>query len=347
MRFAFLFFAILFSSQALPSSFQNNWDVKKYPIGMKIQDHNTAKMLVEKMENRAEQPWLESKANEIPKGKEGDLIRYGMQLLSNTSELIGPNTPNQSLRFSGNNLNCTTCHQTGPSGLPGTKKYSAPWTNVINDYPQLDKKTMTVFSLEMRIQGMLGKGQKTIKNDSKEMKAMVAYMMWLGRKAKPNQNMIGTKLNGNIILPNRPADPIKGKTLYAAHCVACHGDQGLGAKKPNFDNGGGYTFPPIAGGDTYDDGGHMFMIPLMTAFLYNNMPQGASYEKPLLSVSDAYDIAAYVNSNLFHNHNRNRSGMYPNPAFRPEGFAIKEYFENDETGYERARFGPYKTKNWW
>lgn len=318
-----------------------------FPEDSKIIDHQTAKQLVEKLEHRPQQPWVEPDPKDIPKGPQGDLIRYGIELLNNTSEWIGPNAKDHRLRFAGNNLNCVSCHQAGKSGLPGTKKYAIPWINVINDYPQLDTKTMTVFSLEMRIAGMMGKGAVQIKNDSKEMRAIVAYMKWLGEKTKRNKNMVGTKLDGNITLPNRPADPSRGKALYATHCTACHGEQGLGVKKPNFDTGGGYTFPPIAGNDTYDDGGHMYMIPLLTAFVYSNMPQGASHEKPLLSITDAYDISAFVNSYLPRKHNPNRKGMYPDPAFRPEGFAIKEYFKNDEEGYEQARFGPYKTKNWW
>jgi cytochrome c len=350
MRFAFLvsLFPLFFINTAFSS--QNNWDFKKYPPGTKITDHKIAEELFNKLEKRPIQPWIEPDINTIPKGEKGDLIRYGMQLLTNTSELIGPHAKDKNLRFAGNNLNCTSCHQTGPSGLPGTKKYSVPWTNVINDYPQLDTKTMTIFSLEMRIAGMIGTGHKKISPETKEMKAMVAYMTWLGSnsKVKPNQNMVGTKLNGDIVLPNRPSDHVKGKALYSTYCSSCHGEKGLGLKKTNFESeGGGYTFPPVAGNDTYDDGGHMFMIPLMTAFLYNNMPQGATYEKPLLSIQDAYDISAYVNTNLARRHNPNRKGMYPDAAFRPEGFAIKEYFENDEKGYEQSRFGPYKTKNWW
>ncbi|WP_186644004.1 c-type cytochrome [Fluviispira vulneris] len=325
---------------------QNSWDLKKYPLGTKITQFAEAKKLIEMTEKRKKQNWVEPNKNDIPKGKEGELIRYGISLVTDTSQLIGPNAQNKNLRISANNLNCVHCHQIGPSGLPGTKKFSIPWINSKNEFPQLDIKSMTVKSIETIIRGMLGTNPQKMPDNSKEMVAIVAYINWLGTKTIPNMNMNFTKLDNNIHLPKRAADPVKGKELYNMHCSSCHGSEGLGIKKPNFDKGEGYIFPPIAGNDTYSDGGHMYMIPLLTSFLYTNMPNGATHENPLLKIDDAYDISAYVNHSLSRRKEKNRELLYPLKEFRPEGFAIPENFK-DKNEYSRAKFGPFKTRFWW
>jgi thiosulfate dehydrogenase len=216
-----------------------------------------------------------------------------------------------------------------------------------SEYPQLDIKSMTIKSVEMIIQGMLGATPQEIPNNSKEMRAMVSYINWLGKNTKKNMNMENTKLDNNIPLPNRESNPTQGKALYTIMCASCHGTKGLRSKKPNFDLGAGYQFPAIAEKDAYDDGGHMYMIPLLTAFLYTNMPLGSSHEKPILKIEDAYDIAAFVNSGLDRKYNRNRVLFYPMPKFRPEGFAIPENFKVNKNKYEKARFGPFLSNFWW
>lgn len=314
-------------------------DIATYAPGAKIENTQEARALLNAYDTRQTQPWIEPSASAIPSGEQGELIRYGIDLLTDTSRRIGPLVADKSMRHSRNNLNCVSCHQAGPSGLPGTKQYSLPFVNVVNDYPKLDIKNMKITSLEMRIAGMLGAGESPIKPDSREMQAMVAYMAWLGSQAKAGMQMQGTGLKENLKMPARAADPVRGGKLYDAKCASCHGPAGLGIKNADFATSGGYQFPPIAGDDTYDDGGHMYMVPLMTRFLYVNMPLGATAKQPQLTVQDAYDIAAYVNSDLPRRHNPGRIHAYPDPAFRPKGFAIHEHYPNS-AAYRRARFGP-------
>jgi cytochrome c len=85
----------------------------------------------------------------------------------------------------------------------------------------------------------------------------------------------------------------------------------------------------------------MVMVPLLTRFLRSNMPLGASADQPLLSVDDAYDIAAFVNTELPRKHSTTRPAPYPDPRFRAIGFAIPENFPGDDAAYRRARLGPF------
>ncbi|WP_055334916.1 c-type cytochrome [Ralstonia solanacearum] len=286
-------------------------------------------------------PWTEPDPAAIPAGDAGDAIRYGEALLARTSTLIGPNAPDPAKRFAGNNLNCVHCHAAGPSGLPGTKPYSLPLVNVVNEFPKLDIKAMKVITLETRIAGMIGKGPAgPIPADGPEMRAILAYLKWLGRAGKPDTHVAQTGLD-EASMPDRAADTGRGERLYRAHCLACHQADGTGIKAPGYASGDGYSFPPIAGNDSYDDGGHMAMVPLLTRFLAVNMPYGSTKQSPRLTVDEAYDIAAYVTYNLPRKHNPGRTGSYPDAALRPGGFVIPDHFAGDDAAYRRARLGPF------
>ncbi|AQW32488.1 c-type cytochrome [Ralstonia syzygii subsp. celebesensis] len=286
-------------------------------------------------------PWTAPDPATLPAGDAGNAIRYGKALLDQTSKLIGPNAPDPAKRFAGNNLNCVHCHAAGPSGLPGTKPYSMPLVNVVYEYPKLDVKSMKVITLQERVAGMIGKGPAgAIPADGPEMQAILAYLQWLGRSGKPDTRMAQTGLD-DVAMPDRSANPGHGEQLYRAHCIACHQQDGTGIKTPDYARGGGYSFPPIAGNDSYDDGGHMAMVPLLTRFLHVNMPYGSSKPSPQLTVDEAYDIAAYVTHNLPRKHNPGRAKSYPAAALRPGGFVIPEQFPGDDAAYQRARLGPF------
>lgn len=305
-----------------------------------VPNSQQAAILFQRFASRPMQPWAVPQMETIAQGAEGELIRYGMKLMQQTTQLAGPLAQDHSKRYSRNNLNCTNCHEAGPSGLPGSKPFALPLVNAVNDYPKLDPKSMKVITLEQRIAGMFGKGEVELTSQKPEMQAIVAYLRWLGGQAKPDMAMTGTGLLP-IVMPDRAADPRQGQGLFATHCTQCHGVKGEGMPAPDFAKGGGYLFPPIAGDDTYDDGGHMYMVPLLTRFIYANMPLGSSASAPQLKIDEAYDIAAYINSELPRRHAPQRVGAYPDPAFRPAGFAIPEHFPGDPEGYRRARFGPF------
>lgn len=329
----FLAAALLLAQPSVSYSF----DISPFQVGDSL-NTTEAKDILQRFKSRPEQPWIAPSRSELPTD---ETIAYGLKILTHTSEIVGPQAPNPTLRYSRTNLNCVACHQPGESGLPGTRKYSLPWTNVMNDYPTLDVKSMRIISLEDRILGMLGGGPVKMTKDSREMKAIMAYLTWLSSKAKPGMRMNGTGYF-EAKLPTRAANPLAGKALYKVHCMACHGPKGLGMRRPNFDTGGGYLFPPIAGDDTYDDGGHMYMIPLLAKFIYTNMPLGVTPEKPKLTRGEALDIAAYINSDLPRFHSLKRGEFYPNPLFRPKGFAIPKLFPNDPEAFHKAKFGPFE-----
>lgn len=335
-----LFYLALF---ALSSA--HAFDTSPHRVG-DSPDTAAAQALQARYEARQKQPWLEPNEARIPGGAEGAQIRDGIDIMRNTSRRVGKLAPDASKRMGWNSLNCVNCHQAGPSGLPGSKMFALPLVNAVNDYPKFDPKSGKVISLEQRALGMFGAGVVPIKVDTPEFQSVMAYLRWLGRETRPGDAMVGSGLMA-IEPIGRAADPKRGKALFQAKCQACHGADAAGQRKPDFDQGGGYLFPPLAGDDTYDNAGHMFAVPLMARFIAASMPLGATYDKPQLTPAEALDIAAYVNDdNTPRRQNPNRSKLYPDAALRPQGYAIPEHYAGQPPeAYQRAKFGPFRNVN--
>jgi len=243
-----------------------------------------------------------------------------------------------------NSLACASCHQSGPSGLPGTKPFAMPLVNAVNDYPKFDIKSGKTISLEQRVIGMFGPGAVPVK-DTPELKAILAYIRWLARGTDKASAMALTGLQPMPAI-DRAADPLRGAKLYAAQCAACHGADATGTRRSDFDAGGGYLFPPIAGPDTYGNAGHMFAVPLLARYIRASMPLGATHDKPLLTPDQALDIAAYLNDDAMPRpRTADRTPFYPDPAFRPQGWAIPENFKGKPADYLRAKNGPFRDVN--
>jgi thiosulfate dehydrogenase len=58
----------------------------------------------------------------------------------------------------------------------------------------------------------------------------------------------------------------------------------------------GYAVPPLWGLDSFNDGAGMARLSNLANFVHSNMPPGADYHDPMLSVEEAWDVAAYVES---------------------------------------------------
>jgi cytochrome c len=292
------------------------------------------------------QPWREPDEARIPGGPEGAQIREGIALMRDTSRRLGKLAPDPDKRMNWNSLNCVSCHQAGPSGLPGSKRFTLALVNAVNDYPKFDIKSGKVISLEQRALGMFGAGAVPIRADTPEFQAIMAYVRWLGRDTVPGAAMAGSGLMPIAPLA-RAADPGRGKALFEAKCQACHGADAQGRRQPDFAAGGGYLFPPLAGDDTYDDAGHMFAVPLLARYIAASMPLGATYDKPQLTPAEALDIAAFVNDDgTPRRHNPNRPRLYPDAALRPQGFAVPEHDAGQAPeAYLHAKFGPFRNVN--
>lgn len=58
------------------------------------------------------------------------LVEYGRELTDRTFAHVGPEVKNQKMRYSGNNLACSSCHEGS-----GPKKYAIPFTGIYASLP--------------------------------------------------------------------------------------------------------------------------------------------------------------------------------------------------------------------
>jgi thiosulfate dehydrogenase len=76
--------------------------------------------------------------------------------------------------------------------------------------------------------------------------------------------------------------------------VVCHGKNGEGLFAAS---GLEYTYPPLWGPHSYNNGAGLYRLSGFAGFVKNNMPYLlASHAAPMLSNEQAWDVAAFVNS---------------------------------------------------
>lgn len=228
--------------------------------------------------------------SKLPDDHYGRLAKYGKELTERTFAHIGPEVKDAKMRYAGNNLACASCHQTG-----ATKKFAMPWVGVHATFPQYRAREDEVSTLEERINGCMERSMagKPLPLDSREMKAYLTYMHFLSQDVP-----VGGKVEGQGLppfkAPERRADTVAGGKVYQEKCASCHGVDGAGLRAGAPGSATGYTFPPLWGNDSFNNGAGMARLLFASAFIKTNMPFGAQHGQPQLSDDEAYDVAAYM-----------------------------------------------------
>lgn len=226
----------------------------------------------------------------LPDDDYGKLARYGHELSTRTYAYIGPEVKNSKMRYAGNNLACTSCHQEN-----ATKPFAMPWVGVTAAFPQYRGREDAVSTVEERVNGCMERSMngKPLPLNSREMKAFVTYIHFLSRGIPVGEQVEGaaTKVTKP---PNRRADLAAGEAVYKAQCMGCHGANGEGQRNGVKGDAGGYLYPPVWGPDTFNTGAGMNRLLMAMRFLKQNMPLGASHNALVLTDDEAYDVAGYM-----------------------------------------------------
>lgn len=281
-------------------------------------------------------PWNVPDPKNIPDNKYGELVKYGKELIVNTSKYIGPEVEDSSMRFAGNNNQCQNCHLDA-----GTKQYSAPFVGTYGEFPQYRPREDAVGTLTARINGCMTRSMNgyPLPAEGKEMKAMKAYIHWLsqgipvgGAAKMPGRGL--SKIDRKMI-KTQAADPKEGKIVYEMFCASCHGINGEGLKKEAKTEG--YVYPALWGtDDTYNKGAGMYRLLKAADFIKSNMPLGATHDAPILTDEQAYNVAAYINDDSHYRPEKiNRSSDFPDPSVK----APDVYRPNQES--IEHKFGPF------
>ena len=236
--------------------------------------------------------WKAPDISKLPDDKYGQSVRQGKALMEETYKHIGPEVKDVSKRYAGNNLACVSCHVDS-----GGRKFGNPWVGTFVSFPQYRGREDAVSTTEERINGCMERSMdgRKLPLESTEMKEMMSYLHFLSTDIP-----VGAKLDGSGTLKlkalTRAADPVAGKQVYATTCVACHGENGQGVRRGNPGDANGYQFPPLWGPDSYNNGAGMARVTLAAGFIKGNMPSGVTHVNAVLTDEQAFDVAAYVNS---------------------------------------------------
>ena len=279
--------------------------------------------------------WRVPDANALPPGIWKNTVLYGRQLFVETPSLIGPEVAAPGMRYAGNNLSCQSCHL-----LAGTQAFALPMVGVYATFPSYLARENEVRTIEDRIQGCMERSMngRALPLDGREMKAMVAYLQFLSTGVPVGA---ATEGRGSPALPllDRAADVARGRAVYAATCQICHQADGQGLRKGKAGDAAGYFFPPLWGDDSFNDGAGMHRLIASANYIRANMPLGATYRKPMLSEADAWDVAAFINSQPRPSRDR-RDLDYPDRSRKPVDAPFPPFA--DAFPLEQHRLGPFK-----
>lgn len=264
----------------------------------------------------------------------GQLVRYGHQLATRSFAHIGPEVKDRKMRYAGNNLACTSCHQEN-----ATKPFAMPWVGVSAVFPQYRGREDDLSTVEERVNGCMQRSMagKPLPLDSREMKAFVTYIHFLSRDIPVGANIEGAATKGSKP-PNRRADLAAGEAIYKAQCIACHGENGEGKRVGVKGDAQGYLFPPVWGPDSFNDGAGMNRILMAMRFIKHNMPQGATYANTLLSDDQAFDVAGYIVSKP-RPEKKNLDRDFPARWNKPIDAAFPPYV--DGAPADQHKYGPF------
>jgi len=208
---------------------------------------------------------------------------------------IFTNTPVEAARFAPGKITCNNCHLNG-----GQREKSLPLVNVAGVFPEYNRRSGRLFSLNDRIvdcflrsenaAGAIDAESDLPNPSSQEVLAVSAYLTWLSRgsamgtsPAWRGQNVIPAA--GLIAIDK--LDAKRGEAIFMDRCTNCHGADGQGVMIGDKKAG------PLWGPNSWNDGAGAARIYTLAGIIRYAMP----YLDPgSLSDEEALQVSAFINS---------------------------------------------------
>lgn len=230
--------------------------------------------------------WKAPDTMEIMNEKDKEVILYGRNLISNTAYYLGPKGKIAPIS---NGMNCENCHLEA-----GTKPFGNNYSAVASTYPKFRERSGSIENIATRVNDCFERSLngKKLDTSGKEMRAILAYIKWLGKDVPKGEKPKGAAIIA-LAFMNRAANKENGKAIYMQKCKSCHTETGEGKFCAN---GIKYQYPPLWGEHSYNIGAGLYRLSLFAGYVKYNMPQGAAYDNPQLTDEEAWDVAAFVNS---------------------------------------------------
>lgn len=275
----------------------------------------------------AAKPWQPPAAATLPNGEAGITVLYGQALIRETATFFGPNGRIRPLT---NGMNCQNCHLQA-----GTKPFGNNYSTTARSYPKFRARSNTVETLNKRISDCFERSLNGTAPDSnsREMGAIRAYIEWLGSGVAAGEKPTGSGIP-KLALLSRAASPEKGAKVYTQQCKTCHGSQGEGVKNPDSVT---YVYPPLWGPHSYNDGAGLYRLSTFAGYVKYNMPFGVDYNSTRLTDEEAWDVAAFINSQP--RPHKDQSADWKDIKQKPIDFPFGPYA--DAYSETQHKYGPY------
>lgn len=274
--------------------------------------------------------WLAPDIRKIPASQEGDLIRYGRELIANTSFYLGPKGK---IAHITNGMNCQNCHLDA-----GTRVWGNNYSGVFSTYPKFRERSGRIENIAWRVNDciMRSLNGQSLDSNSREMRAIYRYMEWLGQNTPKGIKPAGAGIR-DIPYIGRPADPQKGQIIFEQRCSSCHGINGEGRLNADSTK---YTYPPLWGVHSYNTGAGLYRISRFAGYVEDNMPYDSSQHAihtKTLTDEQAWDIAAFVNSQP--RPDKPFEKDWPDISRKPVDYPTGPY--SDSFSEYQHKFGPF------
>jgi thiosulfate dehydrogenase len=229
--------------------------------------------------------WSAPDTNSIPNNEAGQLIKYGRDLVMHTSHYLGPNG---TIAHISNGMNCQNCHLDA-----GTRKWGNNYSAVASTYPKYRARSGSIEPIEKRVNDCLERSLNghVIDSSSNEMRAIVAYIKWVGKDVSKDSVPKSAGIFKVPLLEGKP-NTSGGEEVYKMKCVSCHGYDGQGKRDTTSNY---YLYPPLWGDHSYTTGAGMYRLSRLAGYVRMNMPLNATYENRLTD-EDAWNVAAFISS---------------------------------------------------
>ncbi len=99
-----------------------------------------------------------------------------------------------------------------------------------------------------------------------------------------------------------------------------------------------YTYPALWGKNSYNDGAGLYRLSNLAKYVKYNMPQGATFENPQLTDEEAWDVAAFINSQKRPHINVPKD--WPDKAKKPVDHPFGPYA--DAFSEQQHKYGPFQ-----
>jgi len=181
--------------------------------------------------------WVGASQYQIPldTNQSGPIIRYGYELIAHTSKYLGPKG---TVQQSTNGMNCQNCHLEA-----GTKPWGLNYGAVYSTYPKFRDRSGSIETIYKRINDCMERSLngKALDTSSKEIKAIYAYIKWLGEGVPKGKKVRGSGIE-LITQLTMAANPKNGAVVFTQYCQKCHGMYGEGVMNKE---GNMYEYPPL------------------------------------------------------------------------------------------------------